>query len=136
MSLIDMPNWLRGTAFALGEYPRTHYLLIAATVLLYWVAETRNASLRDKVAAACASVLFCVSVFDFEDFVDAGTTPLTLAQKAFLATWLYFLLPITNGVVVFVLWKNWFGKTPIKAWVYTVLCAIHLPLSAFVRDFA
>jgi hypothetical protein len=132
MSLAEMPNWLRETAYALGEYPRTHYVLIAITILLYWLAETRTASFRDKVAAGCAGVLFCVSIFDGE-YNWHGSTPLPILGEIFLATWLYFILPITNGVVLFVLWKNLFGKDPVRAWVYTLLCIIHAPLSALVR---
>src|SRR5947209_17650310 len=102
MSLTEMPNWLRETAFALGEYPRTHYVLIGITILLYWLAETRTASFKDKVAAGCASVLFCLSIFDAE-YNWHGSSPLTILQEIFLAPSLYFILPITNGVVLFVL---------------------------------
>jgi hypothetical protein len=132
MSLTEMPDWMRETAFSLGEYPRTHYVLIAITILLYWLAQTRSASLRDKVAAACASVLFCVSIFDAE-YNWHGSGPLTILQHIFVPLSLYLILPITNGVILFVLWSNLFGKEPVRAWLYTLLCVVHAPLSALVR---
>lgn len=128
----EMPSWLRETAFALSEYPRTHYLLTIFAILLYWLGETRGPSLRDKVAAACASVLFCLSIFDAEHNWQASG-PLTILQHIFLPLGLYLILPITNGVILFVLWINLFGRTPVRAWVYTLLCAVNAPLSALVR---
>src|SRR5436305_5982672 len=115
MPLTEMPSWLRETAFALNEYPRTHYVLTIIAVLLYWLAETRSASLRDKVAAACASVLFCLSIFDAE-YNWHASGPLTMLEHIFLPLSLYFILPITNGVVLFVLWSNLFGGKPVRAW--------------------
>jgi hypothetical protein len=123
---------MKEIGFFLANYPVSHYVLIAATVVVYVLVEVRDVSFRDKVAAGCATVLLCVSILDFE-FIWQGTARLTILQKTFGTLTAYLVFPITNSVVLFVLWKNLFGKTSVKAWAYTLLCLVHAPLSAFVR---
>jgi hypothetical protein len=123
---------LKEIAFFVTNYPVSHYVLIAATVVIYVLVEIRDVAFRDKVAAGCASVLFAVSVFDF-DFIWQGTAPLTLLQRTFGTFLAYLVFPITNILVLVVLWKNLFGRRLVKAWAYSLLCLVQVLLSAFVR---
>jgi hypothetical protein len=125
----------------LGDYERTilypawHYLLIAATVVIYVVAELRRAPFKDKAAAGCATVLFCVSLIDSEK-TWAGTTtddPTRLLLEVLIH---YFTAPFTNALVLYVLIRNVLGRTCVNAWAYSLLCIVHTPLSAYIRYIA
>jgi hypothetical protein len=110
-------------------YPATHYVLIAATVVLYIFVEVRQSPSKDKVTAACATVLFCLSLIDAEK-AWTGTTSEAFAQQLLEALIVYFTSPITNVLAVYVLIKNIFGRRPVRAWAYTLLCIVHAPLTA------
>jgi hypothetical protein len=126
---------MKEIASFLRNYPATHYAFITGTVIIYVIAEVRRAAFMDKVAAGCASVLFCVSILDFE-YAWEGTVPSGLVQQLFGPILLYFVYPFTNCFLLYVLFKNVFWKAPVRAWVYTLFCVVHTPLSAFVRYLA
>jgi hypothetical protein len=116
-------------------YPTWHYILIAATIITYVVAQMQQASVKHNVAAGCAAVLFCVSVIDSEGTWTGAVTnnPGQLLLDALVH---YFTAPITNGLVVYVLLRNVFGRAWVNAWAYTLLCIVHTPLSAYTRYIA
>lgn len=110
-------------------YPAAHYALIAATVILYVLVEVRRSSSRDKVAAGCATVLFCLSLIDAEKaWTRAGSEH--PAQQWLEALVVYFSNPVTNILIIYLLVKNIFGRVPVRAWAYALLCIVHAPLSA------
>jgi hypothetical protein len=126
-----MSSFLREIAYSLGHYPVTHYVLIAASLAFYWFSETLDASGKGRLAAACAGVLFCVSVFDFDNAWQSTNPKMGTLEKLLIPLPFYFFLPITNNLVLYVLIRNLFSKTPVKTWAYTLLCIFHAPLSAF-----
>jgi hypothetical protein len=110
-------------------YPAAHYALIAVTVILYVFVEVRRSPSRDKVAAGCATVLFCLSLIDAEK-TWTGTRSEHPAQQLLDALVVYFSSPVTNILVVYLVVKNVFARVHVRAWAYALLCIIHAPLSA------
>jgi hypothetical protein len=125
----EMSDYL-GDYARLILYPAAHYALIAATVILYIFVEVRQSPSREKVAAGCAAVLFCLSLIDAEK-TWTGTRSEHPAQQLLEALLVYLSNPVTNILVLYAVIRNVFGKIPIKAWAYTLLSVVQAPLTAY-----